>query len=200
MRRQRRDEIGKMPMTYSATLRVATAFAALISAGCTIGSNTADGGGIRGALGLNAGAPDEFLIIPNAPLQLPPSFELARPTPGAPSLVAPDAIGDAHAALFQTDKPQRLEVASAGETVLLSGAGISGDNSAIRTTLAEESPDEAGGDFAFTSIFGLAIPKTLGEIDSVLQARTEVENLRQQGYLTPALPPVRPEGDDYKAE
>lgn len=186
--------------TYSATLRVATAFAALVTAGCSIGSDGTDTGGIRAAFGLNPGAPDEFLIIPNAPLQLPPSFELTRPTPGAISRVAPDALGDAHAALFQTDKPQRLTVASRGETVLLNGAGITGDNSAIRTTLAEEAPDGASGDFALTSIFGLTIPQTIGDVDSVLQSRTEVENLREKGYLTPAIPPLRPEDDDYKAE
>lgn len=67
-----------MPMTTSMTIRALTALAVLVGAGCSIGSDGTDTGGIRGALGLNPGAPDEFLIISNAPLQLPPSFDLTR--------------------------------------------------------------------------------------------------------------------------
>ena len=185
-----------MHMTCSQTLRVATAFAVLAAAGCTIGSNSSDEGGFRGALGLNPGAPDEFLIIANDPLQLPPNFELTRPTPGVGSRVEPNPTGDAHSALFKTEEPTRLAAASPGETVLLTGAGITGDNSGIRTILAEESPEDGPRDFLLTSFFGLKIPRTLGDLDSVLESRTEVENLRQQGYLTPALPPVRPEDSD----
>jgi hypothetical protein len=200
MWRRRRDEIGKMFMTCSTTLRVATVFAVLVGAGCSIGSDGSEAGGFREALGLNAGAPDEFLIIANDPLQLPPSFELARPTPGTISRVAPNPEGIAYTALFQTDLPQRLAVASPGETVLLTGAGITDDNSSIRAILAEEAPEDGSGDFGLTSIFGLAIPLTLGDLDSILESRTEVENLRQQGYLTPALPPKRPEDQGQEAE
>lgn len=182
-------------MTCSLTLRVATAFAVLAGAGCSIGSDGTEAGGFRAALGLNSGAPDEFLIISNDPLQLPPSFELTRPTPGAISRVSPNPAGDAHNALFRTEEPTRLAAASPGETVLLTGAGITDDNSGIRAVLAEENPEDGPSDFALTSIFGLAIPRTLSDLDSVLESRTEVENLRQQGYLTPALPPERPEDE-----
>lgn len=185
-----------MHMTCSKTLRVATAFAVLVGAGCSIGSDGSDEGGFRAALGLNPGAPDEFLIIANDPLQLPPTFELARPTPGVTSRVEPNPAGDAHSALFKIEEPQRLAAASPGETVLLTGAGITADNSGIRDVLAEESPEDGPSDFLLTSIFGLKIPRTLGDLDSVLESRTEVENLRQQGYLTPALPPKRPEDSD----
>lgn len=184
-------------MTSSATLRSMTVIAAIAAAGCTIGSDTSAPGGFRDALGLNAGAPDEFLIIANAPLQLPPSFDLARPTPGVKSRVEPNPLGDAHSALFRTEEPVRLAAASPGETVLLSGAGVTGDNSAIRAQLDEESPDDGPRDFALTSLFGLPIPASLDEVESRLETRTEVENLRRQGYLTPALPPLpRPVNTD----
>lgn len=183
----------KMSMTCSTTLRVATALVVVVGAGCTVGSDDIGSGGFRGALGLNAGAPDEFLIIANDPLQLPPSFDLARPTPGAISRVAPNPEGDAHLALFRTEEPRRLATASPGETVLLTGAGVTGDNSNIRTVLNEEIPEDGPSDYAFSSFFGFEIPRTLEDIDSTLETRTEVENLRQQGYLTPALPPLRPE-------
>ena len=179
-------------MTSSATLRTMTVIAAIAVAGCTIGSDTSAPGGFREALGLNAGAPDEFLIIANDPLQLPPNFELTRPTPGAKSRVEPNPFGDAHSALFRTEEPTRLAAASPGETILLSGAGVSGDNSAVRAQLAEESPEDGPRDFALTSLFGIPIPATLGEVESSLESRTEVENLRRQGYLTPALPPLPP--------
>lgn len=178
-------------MTCSAAFRVTTLFAAFVAAGCTVGGDT-KGGGIRGALGLNAGAPDEFLIIANDPLQLPPSFALPRPTPGAASRVAPNPLGDAHSALFRVEEPTRLAAASAGEAVLLSGAGAAGDNSGIRDVLAAEAPEDGPRDYLLTSIFGFAIPATLSDIESVLESRTEVENLRRRGYVTPAVPPLPP--------
>ena len=182
-------------MTRSATLRAVTAIAILASAGCSIGSDTSASGGVLDAFGLNPGAPDEFLIIANNPLQLPPSFELSRPTPGAASRVAPNPLGDAHSALFRSPEPTRLATASPGEAVLLAGAGVSGDNSAVREQLSGETSDDGPRDYALTSLFGIPIPASTDDIDSALQARTEVENLRRQGYLTPALAPLPPKSD-----
>ena len=38
----------------------------------------------RETLGLNKRAPDEFAVVPRAPLVLPPNYDLRPPEPGAP--------------------------------------------------------------------------------------------------------------------
>ena len=117
-------------------LTVATLVAATVAiAACSLDSRR--GGTLRQQLGLAQGAPDEFLIIARAPIEIPSSFDLPRPEPGAPSRVEVNPLSDAHNALFLRPEPVRLGAASGGEQVLLSGANAEGDNSVVRDILAE---------------------------------------------------------------
>lgn len=165
--------------------------AALAAAGCTVSSER---GGLRQQLGLSS-APDEFLIIARDPIEVPASFDLPRPNPGAPSRVEVDPLADAHQALFQRPDPVRLANASTGEQVLLDGADAEGDNAAIRATLAEEDPDTGERQFGLTYLFGVRVPARLDDIEDQLDSIDEVEALRDQGFLTPAAPPP-PENRD----
>ena len=173
------------------TLRRAAALAAVaLLAGCSI--NSERGGSIGEQLGVTAGAPDEFLIIARAPLEMPPSFDLPRPQPGALSRIEPDPFVEAESALF--GRPVSAARAGAGtpgtgEAALLEGAGATEDNSAVRAALAEEAgPTERR--FGLTSVFGVPIPQNLGEEDALLFSAEEIERLRQQGVPTPAAPPI----------
>lgn len=172
----------------TATLIAATA----AIAACSLDSRR--GGTLREQLGVAQGAPDEFLIIARAPIEVPATFDLPRPVPGAPSRVEVDPAADAHSALFQRRNPVRLDAASGGEQVLLSGANAEGDNSTVRAILAVEEEPEVNEKYGLTSLFGTRIPSRLGEDSEGLDSVEEVEDLRNQGYLTPAAPP-KPESE-----
>lgn len=45
------------------------------------------GGEVRGVLGVNKSAPDEFKVVSRPPLSVPPNFHLRPPEPGAPARV-----------------------------------------------------------------------------------------------------------------
>lgn len=159
--------------------------AAFAAAGCTADSQN---GGLRQQLGLSQ-APDEFLIIARDPIEVPASFDLPRPEPGAPSRVEIDPIADAHSALFQRERPVRLATASPGESVLLSGADAEGDNSGIRNVLEDEDPFAGERQFGLTSFLGVPVPASLEEAESALDSIEETQELRRQGLPTPAAPP-----------
>jgi len=172
-------------------LTTATLVAATVAiAACSLDSRR--GGSLRQQLGFAQNAPDEFLIIARAPIEVPPSFDLPRPQPGAPSRVDVDPAADAHTALFQRRTPVRLDAASNGEQVLLSGANADGDNSVVRGILAEEEEPAVNEKYGLTSLFGVRIPSRIGEASEGLDSVEETEALRQQGYLTPSAPPKPP--------
>lgn len=78
------------------------------------------------------GAPDEMAIGRQAPLVLPPDFNVSPPKPGAPRPVAPDARSDALGALFPDQGPK-----SAGETALLDSAGANRADPAVRSNAGD---------------------------------------------------------------
>ncbi len=169
--------------------------AALIAATAAIAACSLDsrrGGTLREQLGVAQGAPDEFLIIARAPIEVPATFDLPRPQPGAPSRVEVDPAADAHSALFLRPEPVRLGAASSGEQVLLSGANADGDNSTVRDILAEEEGPAINENYGLTSLFGTRIPARLGAASEDLDSVEEVEALRNQGYRTPSAPPKPP--------
>ncbi|MEL7463195.1 MAG: DUF3035 domain-containing protein [Pseudomonadota bacterium] len=164
---------------------ILTIAAALAASGCTVGSG---GGSVGEQLGFTPTAPDEFLIIARKPLRLPPSMNLPRPQPGAPSRVELDPFSDAHASLFSRPGPIRLGAPSGGEQILLSGADAEGDNSVVRQALAADDPDLGGRQFGLTDLFGIPIPANLSEGDDVVRPVAETDLLRRQGFLTPTAP------------
>lgn len=183
-------------------IRATTSIAAMLAAtvvlsGCEAGSDSA---GFRSQFGVDQGAPDEFLIIAKRPLQMPPSFDLPRPDPGAANRVDPDPDAQAYAALYQATQIERDAPISAGERVLLKGADAEGDNSAVRALLQGDLPAETNREFLFDTIFGVVIPANLNEINSDLVSAEEVERLRRQGLPTPAAPPPLVEDDVPDAE
>lgn len=182
-----------------ATISFAAPLAAVVAlSGCEISSDST--GDFRDQFGVAQGAPDEFLIIAKQPLQMPPSFDLPRPQPGAPNLVDPNPNAIAYSALYQSTQTDGAVAISAGERVLLKGAKAEGDNSAVRAALADDLPEETNQNFLLDNLFGLPIPANLNEIKGDLASAEEVERLRRQGLPTPAAPPPPVEEEFPDAE
>ncbi len=105
----------------------------LVLAGC---------GGWRQTFGLDHAPPDEFLVVQQAPLSMPPDFTLRPPQPGAPRPQDVAAVNAAQSTVFglkQAPGAERLKAAATpGESGLLAKAGVANAEPGIRTTLDAE--------------------------------------------------------------
>jgi hypothetical protein len=86
-------------------------------------------GGVRQAIGVEKVAPDEFKVVTQAPLTVPPDYQLRPPRPGdpRPQELRPDAA--ARAAVFGQDVGVG---ASPGEQNLIAQAGATAVDPSIR--------------------------------------------------------------------
>lgn len=131
--------------------------------------------------------PDEFAILPTAPIEIPADLAaLPPPTPGGVNRVDPDPEGDAIRALG--GNPERANRA-AGDIV--SYAARFGVTPEIRGTLAAE-------DLDFRSRNQGRVLERLFDVnvyfsayrDQALDRYAELERLRRAGVRTPAAPPA----------
>lgn len=112
-----------MPTTSlkaSLKLGVAAVGSALILSGCASASRT---------LGITKDAPNEFNILTNAPLIVPPEYNLRPPSPGESNLDDNYSERAAREALLGNVDPAEP---SEGELVLLSRAGVGRADQEIR--------------------------------------------------------------------
>ncbi len=83
----------------------------------------------------NRGAPDEFAISRQAPLVVPPDFNLTPPKPGAPRPLAADSQQQALEALFGPN--QRVAPPSPSEQNLLDRSGAVRNDPTARSTVGD---------------------------------------------------------------
>lgn len=83
----------------------------------------------------NRGAPDEFAIARQAPLVVPPDFNLTPPKPGAPRPLAADSQAQALEALFGPGT--RAPAASPSEQNLLDRSGGDKADPTARSTVGD---------------------------------------------------------------
>ena len=88
------------------------------------------GGGV-----FNRGAPDEFAISRQAPLVVPPDYNLTPPKPGAPRPLATDSQQQALEALFGAE--QRVPPPSSSEQNLLERSGADRTDPTARSTVGD---------------------------------------------------------------
>lgn len=122
---------------------IATAVgAALVLTGCT-------GGGL-----FNRDRPDEFAVQRQAPLVVPPDFNLVPPAPGAPRPAEGTASQQALEALFGGPAPRSavetsaLERAGRADPGIRSAVGDAGTNTVAKGTVTRDilaAPEGAGG-------------------------------------------------------
>ncbi len=117
-----------------ATAAALAAAAALFLSGC--------GESFRQTMGLGKRAPDETQVVEQAPLELPPDFNLRPPAPGAARPQEQEAQERAGELLFGADEEEDAAALAAsrtpGERVLLNMAGGSEADPGIRQVVDRE--------------------------------------------------------------
>jgi hypothetical protein len=155
--------------------------AALALAGC-------QEGGLAGALrsaGVG-GAPDEFLVLPTKPLEMPENLAaLPPPTPGAVSLVDPRPELDAVAAL--TGRPAAPGSGSAGGLIARSGPV---DPQIRQRLAAEDALYRQEGRGRLLERLTNNDPDSRIYENMRLDANVEFDRLRSRGVRVPAAPPL----------
>ena len=100
-------------------------YAVLLYAGLAVSLSACEQ--IRETAGIQKKAPDEFAVVRNAPLSVPPSYDLRPPRPGARAVPQIDPRREAQQATFgQAAAPAntRPMAESAGEEALLRSLGV----------------------------------------------------------------------------
>ncbi|MEI8394261.1 MAG: DUF3035 domain-containing protein [Rhodospirillaceae bacterium] len=123
--RQQTGRRGRRTAASVAFLMVST----LVLAGC---------GGWRQTFGLEHAPPDEFSVVAQAPLSVPPDFRLRPPRPGEARPQEVAATQAAATAVFGSKTTRSTGAASAAENSLLNRAGADNAQSNIRATIDGE--------------------------------------------------------------
>ncbi len=134
---------------------------------------------IRESAGIEKKAPDEFRVVRNAPLSVPPNYDLRPPQPGARALPQIDPRQEAQAATFGRDGAVQRPVAeSAGEEALLRALNVGETPADIRTKVDEESAIMAAGDRNFVErlMFWRETPPPGTVVDPTGESRRIQEN------------------------
>ena len=155
------------------------------------------GDSTKRVLGLQRTPPDEFAVVPRAPLSQPPDFKLRPPRPGAEDLTTVSTREQARQAVFRGDDEERTargnagpatraaprtDVASAtpGESAFLSRAGALETDPLIRSQIDRETSVLIDENQNF-------IRKLLGlkqdPVDGVVDAPSEARRLRENQAL-----------------
>lgn len=110
---------------------------------------------VRDQLGLSKNSPDEFSVLTNVPLSLPPNYNLRPPVPGAARPQKISVQDQVKAALFNASPDNAGGPASAGENALLARAGTNEEDSGIRAIINQDNAiyAEEGDSFVDSMIF-----------------------------------------------
>ncbi len=144
---------------------------------------------IRETVSVQKKAPDEFAVVRNAPLSVPPTYDLRPPQPGARAITQIDPRREAEQATFSqqvaTANPNRPVADSAGEEALLRSLKTVNTPADIRQQVDEESAILAADNRNFVErlMFWRDQPTPGTEVD----AQKEQQRIQQNSAL--GLPP-----------
>lgn len=152
-------------------------------------SACSSGGGLRD-LRSDTGGPDEFSVLPGAPLEIPDALSLPTPTPGGANRTDVNPTGRAIAALGGSEAASFAGGIPASDQALVAHASRNGVQADIRSVLATE-------DAAFrTRRARLSTFNILGSDQyfrayarQALDAYATLEQFRAAGIQTPTAPP-----------
>lgn len=165
---------------------------ALLSVGALAGCSD-----VKDAVGGSKLSPDEFAVMPKAPLIMPPDYNLRPPKPGSRQANLPDPSEQARASLYPNN-PAAVAASieggySDGEKLLLAYAGAANADNSIRQRIAAEAGyDEQGGGFADSVLFWQAPAESGTPVD----AKAEADRLRKSDASgEPAQKPAQSSGN-----
>jgi len=148
------------------------------------------GNQVRQALGLTKRSPDEFQVVSQAPLTLPPDYSLRPPSPGAPRPQEGTTSDQAQAALLSNGEDGEsgfttgsslgesdASTQSQGEVALLENAGANAIDPAIRAQIDAETAAQVERDQ--TLIERLVFWRNPEPYSAVVDPVAETERLRK---------------------
>jgi hypothetical protein len=145
------------------------------------------------ALRAAGGGPDEFAVIPQRPLALPPSASLPQPTPGGSNLADPNPKAQAIAALGGSSAAQFAGGIPARDNALISQASRYGVTPNIRGELAAADKAFRAGKSRLNIFNPLGRDKYFPAYASqALDARAELARLSAAGVAVPNPQMPRP--------
>ncbi len=142
-------------------------------------------GGVGKSLGFGKQSPDEFAVVRNAPLTLPPEYTLRPPRPGAPRPQEESLRVQAESSIFGEDSVATTRPESEGEYAFLREADALETNPEIRRLINEEFTIFAQEDEGFfESLLFWRADEKQGE---VVDATGEAQRLNENAAM--GLPP-----------
>ncbi|SDG55781.1 Beta-barrel assembly machine subunit BamF [Limimonas halophila] len=187
-----------MQLNAGSRLAVAVALgAALLVSGCD---------SIKDATGMTKEPPDEFRVVSNKPLSMPPEFELRPPKREGEGPDARQPRSDAEAAVFGGDDANGSELTyegtkemSRGERALLGAAGAEDASGGVRDSLEAEARKANEASLTDRLVFW----RERNGNASVLDAQAESERLRGNAAVGKEptegeSPTIEREGDEER--
>jgi len=147
------------------------------------------GGGLRD-LRTDTGGPDEFSVIPGAPLQLPETLTLPAPTPGGKNRTDANPTGDAIAALGGSQAASFAGGIPASDQALVAHASRNGMQADIRSVLASEDASFRARRARLNTFNWLGNDQYFrAYARQALDAYATLDQFRAAGIQTPTAPP-----------
>ncbi|MFP4314060.1 MAG: DUF3035 domain-containing protein [Alphaproteobacteria bacterium] len=135
---------------------------------------------VKDQVGLSRSSPDEFMVVKNAPLAMPPDYTLRPPRPGAPRPQDVAASEAARATVFGADSENAgsAQEQDGAENVLLQKAGSGQANPDIRSVVDQETARMKNENQSVANkLLGWGDDEPKGE---VINAKEEAERLKEK--------------------
>jgi len=166
-------------MQRSEMLRPALALVALVTLGTVLGGCDS----LKEELGMTKQSPDEFRVVAQAPLTLPPDYNLRPPEPGAPRPQVGTPAQQAERAVFANSRnpavqQQAAVPRTAGELALLEATGAPQADPNIRLIVDRETKqiNEEADYFVDRLVFWNDVAPAGTIVDPVAETRRLQEN------------------------
>lgn len=137
------------------------------------------------------GGPDEFSIMPVAPLEMPATMTLPTPTPGGSNITDPTPKADAIVALGGNPAAVNAGGIPASDAALVARANRNGTQADIRGVLAAEDAKFRAGKKRLGFLSILSRDRYFkAYARQALDAYAELARFRAAGVATPTAPPA----------